>query len=159
MPRFSLTCFGIISFVFGLASCASAPLTLNDNVIVPGERVGDVEIGMTLDQLIALKGLPRKTMPIANTEASTYFYDGLTVAADNKVYWIIAKDDQYRTTSGVAPGVEQIFALASLGKPDCVVTKGDLTIYDFGNLYFDIENANGQVRRIGVMRDTLTCDG
>ncbi len=141
-----------------IGACASRPLTLNDNMVVPGERVGEVEIGMKLDQLIALKGLPRKTIPIQGTEATTYFFDGLTVAADDRVYWIIAKDNRFRTQAGVAPGVEQIYALAALGKPKCVVADGNLTIYDFGNLYFDIDNGSGLVRHIGVLKDTKTCD-
>lgn len=141
-----------------LAGCATAPLTLNDDMIMPGERVGDVEIGMTLEQLIALKGMPRKTVPIPHTQATTYFFNGFTVAADDEVYWIVAKDPAYRTVEGVAPGVEQISARAALGKPDCVVTQGDTTIYDYGDLYFDVENATSLVRQVGVMKKTITCD-
>ena len=54
-----------------LTACASTPLTLNDDRIVPGERVGDVEIGMPLDQLLALKGVPRQTIPIRGSAATT----------------------------------------------------------------------------------------
>lgn len=150
----ALLCLSTIA----LAACASAPLTLNDNKVVAGERVGDIEIGMKLNELLALKGLPRKTIPIKDTDASTYFYDGLTVAADDKVYWIVAKDARFRTESGVAPGVEQIYALAALGKPECVVTQGDLTLYDFGDLYFDINNGTGRVREIGILKETGTCN-
>ena len=78
-----------------LCSCASSPLTLNDNQIVPGERVGDVEIGMPLDQLLALKGVPRQTIPMRGTAATTYVFDGLTVGAHDEVYWIIVQDGRF----------------------------------------------------------------
>lgn len=140
-----------------VAACATAPLTLNDDLVVPGERVGEVEIGMSLAQLLALKGVPRKTIPIEGTAATTYFFEGLTVAADDEVYWIIAKDRRFRTASGVAPGVEQIYARASFGKPNCVVSKGPQTVYDYGNFYFGIDNASGIVEHLGVQKRTHTC--
>ena len=141
------------------AACTTGPLTLNDNLVVPGERIGEIQIGMTLADLLALKGIPTKTIPIPATAATTYFFDGLTVAADDRVYWIIAKDSRFRTDSGVAPGVEQIFARAAYGQPDCVVTKATTTVYDYGNFYFDIENSTGIVRLVGVQDKTQNCDG
>jgi len=139
------------------AACATAPLTLNDNQIVPGERVGEVRIGMPLSALLSLKGTPVSTQPIAGTAATTYAFDGMTVAADDEVYWIIAGDARFHTANGVAPGAEQIFARAALGQPACVVTKGMLTTYDYGKVYFDVENATGKVKLIGVMKKTQNC--
>ena len=140
-----------------LTACATAPLTRNDNTIVAGERVGEVEIGMTLTDLLALKGTPTNTVPIAGTDSTTYQFDGFTVGADDHVYWIIATDPKFRTSTGVGPGVEQIFARAALGQPKCVVTRGDVTIYDYGTSYFDVENATGKVRQVGVMKKTQYC--
>lgn len=141
------------------AACATAPLTIDDDLVVPGERIGEVEIGMPLSNLIALKGTPYKTVPISGTEATSYSFEGLTVGAHDTVYWIIATDPRFRTAGGVAPGVEQIFARATLGKPKCVVTRDDVTVYDYGKLYFDVDNGSGKVRQIGVQKRTQTCDG
>ncbi len=141
----------------GLAACASKPLTLNDNRIIPGERVGDVEIGMPLDQLLALKGVPKRTVPIAGTAATTYVFDGLTVAAHDRVYWIIVQDARFQTPEGIAKGSEQIRARAVFGVPDCVVTKDDVTVYDYGKIYFDVDNGTGRVDRLGVMDKTQNC--
>jgi hypothetical protein len=104
-----------------------------------------------------VKGTPRATQPIAGTAATTYAFDGLTIAADDEVYWIIADDPRFHTATGVAPGAEQIFARAALGQPACVVTKGLLTTYDYGKVYFDVENATGKVKAIGVMKKTQNC--
>ncbi|MEO0608306.1 MAG: hypothetical protein AAFY82_08735 [Pseudomonadota bacterium] len=141
-----------------LGACASQPLTLNDNQIVPGQRVGDVEIGMPLDQLLALKGVPRKTIPIRGTAATTYVFDGFTIGAHDEVYWIIVQDARFRTIEGIAKGSEQITTRAVFGVPDCVVSKTGSTIYDYGNIYFDVDNETGRVAQLGVMAKTQNCD-
>ena len=49
------------------SACATAPLTLDDDLVVPGERIGEVEIGMPLASLMALKGTPLTLPQIAET--------------------------------------------------------------------------------------------
>ena len=157
MTPIKLTAF--IASLGLLSSCASSPLTLNDNQIVPGERGGDVEIGMPLDQLLALKGVPRQTIPMRGTSATTYVFDGLTVGAHDEVYWIIVQDGRFRTAEGISPGAEQITTRAVFGVPDCVVSKADSTVYDYGNIYFDVDNGTGRVEQLGVMEKTQNCKG
>ena len=140
-----------------LMGCASIPPDLNDNMVVPGERVGTVEIGMSLADLVTVKGTPRRTIPIEGSEATTYFFDGLTVAAEDEVYWIIAKDQRFKTVEGVAPGTEQIYARAVLGEPKCVVSLNGSTLYDYGDLYFEIDNRTGLVGELGVQKRTRNC--
>jgi len=142
-----------------LGACASAPPNLNDNLIVPGERVGNVEIGMSLSSLLAKQGAPIRTIPIPDTRATTYYFDGLMVAADEKVYWIIARDPRFHTIDGVAQGSEQIYARAIYGMPKCVVTRDTVTLYDYDNIYFEVDNDTGKVKQIGVQDQTSTCKG
>ena len=139
------------------AACASAPPMLNDDMIIPGERIGEIELGMPLATLMSLKGTPRSTTPIKGTEATTYTFDGLFVAADEEVYWIVATDPRFRTPNGVSPGVEQIFARAAYGKPRCVVTKEQVTAYDYRNIYFEVDNVSGKVTQVGILKDAPTC--
>jgi hypothetical protein len=147
-----------LSLSLGLVSaCASAPLTLNDNQIVPGERVGDVEIGMPLKQLLALKGVPQKTIPMRGTAATTYVFDGFTVGAHDQVYWIIVQDAKFRTVEGISKGTQQITTRATFGVPDCVVSKSDMTVYDYGNIYFNVANETGLVEQVGIMAKTQNC--
>ena len=141
-----------------LTACVTGPLTLDDNLVVPGERIGEVQIGMPLATLLAVKGNPVTTAPISGTDATTYtFQDGLTVGAQDEVYWIIAEDARFHTSSGVRPGVEQIFARASFGKPRCVETRGETTLYDYGKVYFDVDNVQGKVKRLGVVGQNRPC--
>lgn len=151
----TMTAFACLALI---GACASTPLTLNDDRIIRGERVGDVEIGMPLDQLLALKGVPKRTIPIRGTAATTYVFEGLTVAAHDEVYWIIVQDSRFRTPEGVAKGTEQISARAAFGVPDCVVSRADTTVYDYGNIYFDVENTSGRVNKVGVMDKTQNCE-
>ncbi len=146
-----------IATFLAFGACASAPPNLNDDMIIPGERVGNVELGMSLAELFALKGTPYKTIPIEGTGSTSYNYDGLTVGADDKVYWIIARDARFRTPAGVAKGSEQIFARGAYGKPKCVVTRGDITVYDYGDMYFEVGNDTGKVSQIGIQKNTQTC--
>lgn len=37
------------------------------------------------------------------------------------------------------------------GVLDCVVLKFDIIVYDYGNIYFDVDNSFGCVNLIGVM--------
>jgi hypothetical protein len=140
-------------------ACATAPLTLNDDTIVAGERIGEIEIGMPLATLMALKGTPISTTPIRGSAATTYVFQGLTVGAHDKVYWIIATDQRFHTAAGVRPGAEQIFARAALGQPKCVANHDAFTTYDYGNIYFDVDNVSGKVTQVGVQKKTQTCDG
>ena len=55
------------------------------------------------------------------------------------------------------PGVEQIFARASFGKPRCVETRAETTVYDYGNIYFDVDNGQGRVKRVGVVGQSRPC--
>jgi len=141
-----------------LSACATGPLTLDDDLVVPGERIGEIQIGMPLATLLYVKGNPTSTTPIPSTDATTYtFEDGLTVGAQDEVYWIIAEDARFHTGSGVRPGVEQIFARASFGKPRCVETRGETTLYDYGKIYFDVDNTAGKVKRLGVVGQNRPC--
>lgn len=150
--------FPALVLTFAISACATGPLTLDDDLVVPGQRIGEVQIGMPLATLLAVKGNPVSTQPIAGTEATTYtFPDGLTVGAHDEVYWIIADDARYHTGNGVRPGVEQIFARASFGKPRCVESRTDSTVYDYGNIYFDVDNQLGKVTRVGVVGQNRPC--
>ena len=153
--RATLATLSILAF----GACATAPPNLNDDMIIPGERVGNVELGMSLAELFAVKGTPHKTIPIAGTGATSYNYPGLTVGADDKVYWIIARDARFRTPAGVAKGSEQIFARGVYGTPRCVVTRGDVTVYDYNDVYFEVDNDTGKVSQIGIQKNTQTCNG
>jgi hypothetical protein len=152
-----IMCTAAMLAALALAACASARPQLDDGLVVPGQRVGQIEIGMKLAELLAVMGQPRHTSPIQGTAATSYAFDGITVGAHDEVYWIIAEDPRYRTVSGVAPGAEQIYARAAMGKPDCVVTRGAVTVYDYRNAYFEVDNASGRVTRVGVQEKTDFC--
>lgn len=140
------------------SACATTPPDLNDGQIVHGKRIGVVELGMPLSSLLSVQGPPLRTAPIPNTAATTYtFANGLTVGAEETVYWIITENERFRTDTGVGPGIEQIAARAALGKPKCVETRPEVTVYDYGDLYFESGNVDGRVKRVGVVARERPC--
>ncbi|MEL6227117.1 MAG: hypothetical protein AAFR01_08875 [Pseudomonadota bacterium] len=147
-----------LTLAITIAACTTTtrPLTLNDNRIVRGERIGEVQIGMPLATLTALKGTPQKTRPM-QTGATTYIYDGFSVAAHDEVYWVIAYDPKFRTANGIAPGMQQIDARAAAGTPNCVLTGDTETTYDYSDLYFTVDNQTGRVLKVGVRRAQDWC--
>ncbi|MEZ5939584.1 MAG: hypothetical protein R3C52_15400 [Hyphomonadaceae bacterium] len=157
-PALLKACLPAAALATLLTACATPPQPWADNLIVPGERIGDVQLGMPLSNLLAARGTPLRTVPISGTEATTYAFDGLAVGAHETVYWIIAKDPRYRTPAGVGPGVEQIAARAAYGKPRCVVSEGATTVYDYKDFYFSVDNSTGKVSEVGVQKKTHTCD-
>jgi hypothetical protein len=149
--------FAAVALLLNTA-CASTQPDLHDNLVVPGKRIGVVELGMPLSLLLAAQGQPLRTASIPNTTATTYtFANGLTVGAEESVYWIITEDEQFRTANGVGPGVEQIVARSALGKPRCVESRPDVTVYDYGDVYFETGNADGRVKRVGVIAHQRPC--
>ncbi len=153
----AISCAAAMVTALAVAACASARPLLDDALVVPGQRVGQIEIGMPLAELLSVMGQPRSTSPIVGTAATSYTFDGVTVGAHDEVYWIIAEDSRFRTVSGVSPGSEQIYARAAMGKPECVVTRGATTIYDYRNAYFEVDNSSGRVTRVGVQQKTDFC--
>jgi hypothetical protein len=141
-----------------LAACASTPPDLNDDLVVRGKRIGEIQIGMSLASLLAVQGRPVRTAPIPDTRATTYtFSNGLTVGADEKVYWIIADDSRFHTVEGIRPGADQIVARATLGKPRCVESRSETTMYDYGDIYFEAGNHDGRLMRVGVIAHDRPC--
>src|SRR5687768_7177462 len=64
-----------------------------DNLIIPGQRIGPVSIGMTRAELLRVKGEPEETQRL--TDAMVYRWSGLrvTVADDNSQVYSVSVDD------------------------------------------------------------------
>lgn len=130
----------------------------DDNLILPGKRVGEIYLRMPVADLLALMGAPESTRTFPDSDAAVYQFRGLQVTADDRVYWIVASGNGYQTEEGIGPGSEQIEVRSRLGKPKCAVTRGPDTIYDYGGLYLVMDSASGLVSHVGVRRGTSYCD-
>jgi len=80
-------------------------MAINDNTIVPGDRIGQVFLGMTEDQLYKRLGEPSKTQTSSGNV--DYVYPSLNVNVDaitHKVWEIDTQDPAYSTVEGISIG-------------------------------------------------------
>ena len=112
-----------------LSGCASGPSLQemkaadppkDDNLIVPGWRVGKVYLGMTSRELVASMGEPSSTKP---GETLTHFFwknaelgASLNKKAD-RVDSIMFEDERYKTAEGIRVGLSELSVVAKLGQP------------------------------------------
>lgn len=138
-----------------LSSCGSAPplpappkeLPPDDSLIVPGNRIGSVAIGMTSKQLLKAKGSPSSS-PMRYTDAANYSYDQLRYSvvvddATQQVWRIATSDGRYRTVEGVGVGQTELEMRADLGNPDQTKDMGNDTFlycYDKGLAIYIAQN-------------------
>jgi len=110
-----------------LAGCSSTPGYL----IVPGERIGAVYIGMPAKDVIDELGAPLESTRLPNRTVSA-FHDGLTVVvreADQRVISIGTTDTWYATAEGVRAGSTELEVRAELaGAPQVVEDKKNARI-------------------------------
>ena len=140
-----------------LASCSStggesfkAP---NDRLIVPGERIGPVALGMSEEALFRL-GIPGSTKPFFG-KFTLYHYSGMKVFVDQnsrKVACIIVHGDaSYRFANGVKFGSTLRDIQAAMGPAGSImgnIAFGDapwLVKYQSGNLTFDFGREGGSM--------------
>src|ERR1019366_7373126 len=80
-------------------------MAINDNTIVPGDRIGQVFLGMTEDQLYQRLGEPSKTQTSSGNV--DYVYPSLNVNVDaitHKVWEIDTQNPAYSTVEGISIG-------------------------------------------------------
>jgi hypothetical protein len=95
-------------------------MAINDNFIVPGERVGSVFLGMTEEQLYTKMGSPAKNFPPNRDGDVLYSYMDLSVyvkMATHRVKMIQVTGPAYRTAQGVSIGSSELELKAKVGQP------------------------------------------
>jgi hypothetical protein len=125
-------------------------LSIDDNLIVPGERVGRVFLGMTEEQLYKRMGTPDQLPPGTgvtnlNGEAMITYIWGDLIAyvqpSTHKVLMIhvqrVGGGIRYATTEGVALGTSELEMKSKLGPPawgpNRVYTDRDVNQYCFSS--------------------------
>jgi len=125
-------------------------MAINDNLIVPGQRIGPLFLGMTEAQLYKKLGDP--VTILNNGEYTAYYYHGLDVAvlkSTGKVTQVTAESPQYSTSDGIQVGSSLLDVKSKL--PLEVPDNVDAANADYhpGN-GLNIGVTNGRVRAIWV---------
>jgi hypothetical protein len=93
----------------------------NDRLIVPWERIGPIELGMTAADLTRIKGEPTQTSRGPTGGISVYNWKNdlsVYIKSDGSfVTQICALDSAYATAKGVHPGMTDVSVTALLGQP------------------------------------------
>ena len=125
-----------IFLIIFLSACTSGPSLQemkaadppkDDNLIVPGWRVGKVYLGMTSTELLAAMGEPSSTKPGEESNWFSWKNAELDVSLDKKadqVVKIALNDERYKTAEGVRVGLSELSVGAKLGQPQASSSDG-----------------------------------
>ena len=121
--------------IFAAPPSAAAEIPIRDKIVIPGERVGPILLGMSLHKLIEVVGEPvsssashipsgrsallyRYADPDASPEGALLI---MVREADQTVYSIqIDKIEGFQTREGVRYGSSEALVRASFGKPQSI---------------------------------------
>ena len=124
--------------VAGPLLAAPAP---NDNLIVPGERVGPIALGMTEAQLAAAMGGPGEVLH--QGPATTYSWGQVAAEIGDTlpgVGMITVNDPRYDTPGHVHVGLAAPAAAAVLGQPNRKTSTQGLDTFDYDGLTVLVRN-------------------
>lgn len=132
----------------GLAAAPQAFAQTRDYIIVPGERVGPIELGMSEMQLLMAVGSP-DTMLMQGTD-TLYSWGTLTARigkASGGVEEITLNDPGYQTQGRVHVGSADLAVTSMMGQPTKRTTAGGfITLFYDGIELIERNNAVMQIR-------------
>jgi len=138
----------------------SSRMVLNDSLIVPGDRVGRVFLGMTEEQLYERMGNPSNThlLILNGVQVNVYQWDDLEVSvqpSNRQVVDIRVDGPRYATREGVSVGSYELEMKAKLGEAAWgpVPAYRDRNVFKYwfnSGLRVDVEE--GKVVQMGVYR-------
>jgi hypothetical protein len=142
-----------------LALSAAAWAQSDDRKIIPGERVGPVQLGMSADEVIGHWGRPEAIEPDKNggifyRYASRGILVVLSDEAKPEVSLIVVTDKSYATDKGVRVGSAASEVTRAHGKQDDEREETDRTrlmAYRNLGLVFRVENASERVEGILIL--------
>jgi hypothetical protein len=95
-------------------------MTVNDKLIVPGERVGPVFFGMTEAQLYQKMGNPNRSFPANDGALIVYEWGDLVANVQLSTHTVVQMQvmgPSYGTAEGVSTGTPELAVKAKLGQP------------------------------------------
>lgn len=154
--KFSL----VATAMFLLAGCASvsdsgtgSTAAQNSNqLIVPDERIGSFQLGMSDKDLFKL-GVPYQAKPF--NQWTVYFYTGIKIFVDNNTHNVVFVevhgDKSYHTSDGLRIGSQLVDVEKAMGPPDSIQGNsffGNAPVnlkYKSGNLEFGFGRYGGSM--------------
>lgn len=167
---------GIVVLLLGLASSGTAHVPTDPFLVVPGQGIGEVRLGMTITEAVKVLGNPQESrstlsssvLPKQELEGATIYIwsaparagvsnqTGFRAVADarGKIIEIMAPspDERYHTPDGLAIGNREQAVVTRLGPPSRTTTSGNekYDIYEVLGIAFTIET-NRQYSNAGMV--------
>lgn len=130
-------------------------LAVKDTVIMPGQRIGPVFIGMTEAELYDHLGSPAQTVHGDDSSRVDYDWSDIGVGVNTRKHVVVsvyATGTRYATAGGVTVGTTELELMARLGAPSATAQADfDVTHYCFGK-GLQVWTRLGKVTRLTVAR-------
>jgi hypothetical protein len=139
-----------------IALSAAAWAQTDDRKIIPGERVGPAQLGMSAEEVVGHWGRPEEIEPDKNGGTSyRYAARGILVVisddAKPEVSLIVVTDKFYTTDKGVRVGSASSEVVSAHGNERGETDRTHLMAYRNLGLVFRVENANQRVEGILIL--------
>ena len=132
--------------------------TLGDGVIVPGERIGSLEFGVSLDNALTMVGGGATTHQAGGATIYTWLHRGIRITAKNDQIFAVGvlstpflegAGVKYATAEGLRIGNTEADVVAALGAPPARNTDGSAQwlIYRAKGIAFGVDRQS----RVGVI--------
>ncbi len=129
-------------FLIGVSGAASAATAPRDTVIIPGERVGPIALGMNAAELEASVGVPG-TMRKEGTD-TVYAWGEVSAQIGGKsgvVDLITVNDERYETADHLRVGLSALAVVVVLGQPQNVTSPPGIRNYEYDGMTVVTRNA------------------
>src|SRR5262245_7807256 len=129
-----------------------------DRVIVPGQRVGPVALGMQAAQLLQSLGAPVRSSHDFSDGSWNTFSNGMAVFvrdSDNRVSMINIESAEFATEHGVGVGSSEIEIRSRMGAPYQAAQRPLGRVLCYSGMHV-ILNQDGRVQSLGVAKQ-YTC--
>lgn len=151
MARFLTIVLTALFFGWGFVASAKAQVLLSDTVIVPGDRIGPLVLGMTEAEIIAAAGQPeQRLMQGRDTLYSWGLVTARIPAGAMGVDEIVVMDTRYLTSQRIHVGSTDIAVTTSFGQPMKRAAASGLVTLDYDGIGF--VQRNGMVMQIRIRK-------
>ena len=137
-----------LGLMLAMAGPASAAAPIRDTLIVPGERVGPIALGMKAAELDQAVGIPGRVLQ-QGKDASYSWGDIVAQISDGSpgVDLITVNDQRYETAGHIRVGLASLALTVVLGQPDKKTTAPGVENFEYDGMTVAVRNnAVAQIR-------------
>lgn len=118
LALFALVLFSLLAGCATSSSYSSQTTPIFDKLIVPGERIGPIVLGMSQADVLKILGEPLQSIIHTDGHSSYEYKDfWVYISSDSRVYRVTTNSPEYTTADGIRVGMTEPEVRAKWGKP------------------------------------------